>query len=120
MPGISLADRADLLMRLADQTVDRDTGMSVADRADLLMRLADETVDRDLRLSLERQALALAQSAEETAREEGRIRAIADAIVWSRQPQQQRGFFPLEAEPAAREIMKRLANAGYKIVAISR
>jgi hypothetical protein len=90
------------------------------DRVDLLMSLADQTVDRNLRLSLESQALALAQSAEEIAREEGRIQIIADAIVWNRQPQEQRGFFPLEPEPAAREIMKRLANAGYKIVPISR
>ena len=96
------------------------SGISLRARTDLLMRLADQTVDRDLRLSLESQALALAQSAEENAREEGRIQAIADAIVWSRQPQQQRGFFALEAEPAAREILKRLANAGYKIVSISR
>lgn len=90
------------------------------DRVDLLMHLADQTVDRDLRLSLESQALALAQSAEEIAREESRIQAIADAIVWDRQPQQPPELFALEAQPAAREIMKHLANAGYKIVPISR
>jgi hypothetical protein len=91
------------------------------DKADLLMRLADQEVDRDLRLSLESQALALAQSAEEIAREECRLQVIADAIVWNLQQQQQQpGLFALEAEPAAREIMKRLANAGYKIVPVSR
>jgi len=91
------------------------------DKADLLMRLADQEVDRDLRLSLESQALALAQSAEEIAREEGRLQVIADAIVWNLQQQQQQPeLFALEAEAAAREVMKRLANAGYKIVPISR
>ena len=96
-------------------------GTRLRDRADLLMRLADQEVDRDLRLSLETQAFALAQSAEEISREDGRLQIIADAIVWNcQQLQQQPGLFALEAKPAAREIMKRLTNAGYKIVPISR
>jgi hypothetical protein len=55
------------------------------------------------------------------------IQVIAEAIVWNRQRrQQQSGAAPLdaadnpiEAEPVAREIVTRLASAGYKIVPMS-
>jgi hypothetical protein len=86
----------------------------------LYMELADKEPDPNLRRSLASRALALAQLAEEIEREESHIQIIADAIVRDRQQrQQQPEFAPLEAEPAARKIVERLASAGYKIVPVS-
>jgi hypothetical protein len=88
------------------------------------MQQADDEADPNLRRFLAIQALALAQLAEETERLKRPVQVIADAIIWNRlRAQQQSGpgtleaaENPLDAELAAREVIKRLASAGYKIV----